>query len=182
MKKNINSFKDLLLFEPKLFKDSRGYFFEYFNQKTFHSSVSKKYKIQFCQDNISYSKKNVLRGLHYQKKPYEQGKLISVLNGEILDIVVDLREESKTYGDYFSILLNDKNKKQFWIPRGFAHGFIVKSKFALVLYKVDNIYHKKSEVCIRWDDSTLNINWETNVKNIYLSKKDSKGIKFNEFN
>ena len=168
----------LKVIDSKLFRDNRGFFYELTNKKTLKVSNIKK---NFVQDNLSYSKYGVVRGLHFQKDNNAQGKLITVLKGEIFDVAVDMRKNSIYYGKYSSIILSEKNKKKFWIPRGFAHGFLVLSNCALVLYKTDNFYNKKNEVCILWNDKTLNINWP-NTKKIIISKKDKKGLKFHEVN
>jgi len=160
---------DLVIVNPAVFQDSRGYFFEAYNQDRF-SENGIDYK--FIQDNQSFSKKGVIRGLHLQAAPYAQAKLVRVLEGEILDVAVDLRKESPTYGEHFSIKLSAENKKQLMIPHGFAHGFSVLSETASVLYKVDQVYHKESERGIRYDDSTLNIDWQLNPDEVIVSDKD----------
>tara|TARA_Y100001970_G_scaffold290789_1_gene425742 strand:+ start:1971 stop:2501 length:531 start_codon:yes stop_codon:yes gene_type:complete len=160
---------DVKIIEPKVHNDSRGYFFESYNEKEFHKKIG---KINFVQDNESKSSFGVLRGLHFQKKPYEQSKLVRVIKGEIQDIAVDLRKNSKTYLDYVSVFLNDTNKKQFFIPKGFGHGFLVLSKQAIVTYKVDNFFNPKYESGIIYNDKTLKINWELDDTKIILSDKD----------
>lgn len=163
--------KDLLIFEPQVWGDARGYFFESFNERTFaEAGVAQ----VFVQDNQARSIKNVLRGLHYQRPPYEQGKLIRVLRGEILDVVVDIRKTSAAYGRWFSIRLSEENKKQLYVPRGFAHGYAVLSEMAEVFYKCDNFYEKSHEGGIAFDDPNLKIDWEVDLKQVILSEKDRK--------
>ena len=159
----------LLVFEPKIFEDSRGYFFESYNEKTFQQQGV---NIQFIQDNQSSSSCGVIRGLHYQLNPHAQAKLIRVLQGSILDVAVDIRKGSPTYGKHFDIELSAGNKKQLLIPRGFAHGFSVLSEMAEVLYKCDEFYHKESEGGIRFDDPALNINWQIPADKAIVSDKD----------
>lgn len=159
----------LLVFEPKIFEDSRGYFFESYNEKTFQQQGV---NIQFIQDNQSSSSYGVIRGLHYQLNPHAQAKLIRVLQGSILDVAVDIRKGSPTYGKHFDIELSAENKKQLLIPRGFAHGFSVLSEMAEVLYKCDEFYHKESEGGIRFDDPALNINWQIPADKAIVSDKD----------
>ncbi|HBL6998181.1 TPA: dTDP-4-dehydrorhamnose 3,5-epimerase, partial [Escherichia coli] len=146
---------DVLIFEPKVFGDERGFFMESFNQRQFEEIVGR--KISFVQDNHSKSKKGVLRGLHYQLPPFAQGKLVRCINGEVYDVAVDLRPESINYGKWVGIILSAENKKQLWIPEGFAHGFLVISEFAEFAYKTTNYYSKESERGIRWNDPTINI-------------------------
>jgi dTDP-4-dehydrorhamnose 3,5-epimerase len=161
--------KDLVIINPTVFEDSRGYFFEAYNQSKFEQNgVS----YQFIQDNQSFSKRGVIRGLHLQDKPFAQAKLVRVLEGEILDVAVDLRKDSPTYGQHFSVVLSAANKKQLMIPHGFAHGFSVLSETASVLYKVDQAYHKESERGIRYDDPVLGIDWKVNPDEIIVSDKD----------
>ena len=164
------------IIEPDVFEDARGYFFEIFQKKKYEAALSNKFN--FIQDNFSYSKKNVIRGLHFQKKN-PQGKLIYVTLGEIYDVVVDIRLNSPTFGKTFSLFLNDKNKKQLWIPKGFAHGFCVTSKFAIFNYKCDSYYDPNDEYCIKWNDPILNINWPSNRP--IISNKDKEGISFKSF-
>ncbi|OCB76670.1 dTDP-4-dehydrorhamnose 3,5-epimerase [Flavobacterium crassostreae] len=161
--------QDLVVVQPAVFEDERGYFFEAYNkEKLSNQGVA----ITFVQDNQSFSKKGTLRGLHYQNPPYAQTKLIRVLDGEIIDVAVDLRKDSPTYGKSFSILLSSENKKQLLVPQGFAHGFSVLSATATVMYKCDNYYNKESEGGIRFDDPTLNIDWGMDAKDAILSDKD----------
>lgn len=159
----------LLIIEPKVFDDSRGYFFEAYNQKHFNDNGIDR---SFIQDNQSKSSYGVIRGLHYQKNPFAQGKLVRVLEGKILDVAVDIRKGSPTYGQYFSIELTADNNKQLWIPAGFAHGFSVLSETAVVLYKCDQFYNKESESGIRYNDKDLNIDWKINSKEAVVSDKD----------
>jgi dTDP-4-dehydrorhamnose 3,5-epimerase len=161
---------DCYILEPKLFKDERGYFLESFNQKTFENGINQ--KIHFVQDNQSFSTKGVLRGLHYQTGEHAQAKLVRVLQGEVLDVAVDIRPNSKTYGQYVSVLLTGENHTQFFIPRGFAHGFLVLSETATFFYKCDNFYNKESEGGLLYNDSTINIDWQFPTDNLIISEKD----------
>ena len=161
--------KDLVVVEPIVFGDERGYFFESYN-KTKFSNLG--IDIEFVQDNQSFSKKGTLRGLHYQNPPFAQTKLIQVLQGEIMDVVVDLRKESITYKKVFSIILSGENKKQLLVPQGFAHGFSVISETASVMYKCDQFYNKDSEGGIKFDDPSLNIDWGMDLKEAIVSEKD----------
>ena len=166
---------DLLLIEPKVFKDERGFFFESYNQKDFDEVLGK--SIAFVQDNHSKSSYGVLRGLHYQTEPFEQGKLVRVIQGEVWDVAVDIREDSPTYGQWCGEILSAENKKQLWIPAGFAHGFLVTSKEAEFVYKCTDYYNPKAEVSIHWNDKNLAIKWPLQSEPI-LSEKDKKGISF----
>ena len=166
---------DVKILVPKKFKDRRGFFYESYNCKKFQKINGK--KVIFVQDNHSKSKRGVIRGLHYQKAPMEQGKLVRVVSGEIFDVAVDLRKKSLTYGKWFGIKLSSKNMKQLWIPKGFAHGFQVISNEAEVLYKTTNYYSPNHEFTLRWDDEFLNIKWNKNLKPL-LSKKDLNSHKF----
>lgn len=161
--------KDLIIITPTVFEDNRGWFFESYNKNKL-SEVG--IDIDFIQDNQSYSKKGTLRGLHYQNPPFAQAKLVRVLQGEIMDVAVDLRKNSTTYGKYFRLLLTAENKKQLLVPQGFAHGFSVLSETAVVLYKCDNYYHKESEGGIRFDDPSLNIDWGMDLSTAIVSEKD----------
>ncbi len=161
--------KDLVIINPVVFEDSRGYFFEAYNQAKFHQE---EIKYQFIQDNQSFSKRGVIRGLHLQINPFAQAKLVRVLEGEILDVAVDLRKNSPTYGQHISVLLSAENKKQLMVPHGFAHGFSVLSETASVMYKVDQLYDKSSERGIRFDDPALNIDWQLEANEIIVSEKD----------
>ncbi len=158
------------IIEPKVFADERGYFMESFNENTFQKGTET--TTNFVQDNQSFSSKGVLRGLHYQVGEHAQAKLIRVLSGEVLDIAVDIRPNSKTYGKHVSIVLSGENQKQLFIPKGFAHGFLVLSKTATFFYKCDNFYNKESEGGIIYNDPTLNINWGFLEKELLISEKD----------
>lgn len=160
---------DLLVFEPKIFEDSRGYFFESYNLKTFQAEGI---SINFVQDNQSSSNHGVIRGLHYQLNPYAQVKLIRVLAGSILDVAVDIRKGSPTFGKSFSVELSAENKKQLFIPSGFAHGFSVLSEQAEVFYKCNSFYNKESEAGILYNDPSLNIDWKAPAGKEIISEKD----------
>ena len=160
---------DLIIIEPSVIGDERGFFFEAYNKTKF---ANLGINIEFVQDNQSYSKKGTLRGLHYQNPPFAQTKLIRVIEGEIIDVAVDLRRESSTYGKTFSILLSAENKKQLLVPQGFAHGFSVLSETASVIYKCDEFYNKDAEGGIRYDDPSLNIDWGINLEEAIVSEKD----------
>ena len=168
----------LKLFTPRLFEDERGYFFESFNQKIFDETVGE--KIHFCQDNESKSAKNVLRGLHFQKPPFAQGKLVRVTAGSVLDVAVDLRSNSATYGQHISVILSAENKKQFWIPAGFAHGFLALEEDTVFNYKCTAFYNRESEGGLNWDDPDLNIDWGIPDQPL-LSEKDQVPVQFSEF-
>jgi dTDP-4-dehydrorhamnose 3,5-epimerase len=161
--------EDVKIIEPKIYNDERGYFFESYNQKEFCNKIG---KINFVQDNESKSTFGILRGMHYQAPPFEQSKLVRVICGEIQDIAVDLRKDSPDYLKYVSVILSSENKRQLFIPKGFAHGFLVLSKKAIVNYKVDNYYNNKSEKVIPFNDNAIKIKWSLNIKSIKLSKKD----------
>jgi dTDP-4-dehydrorhamnose 3,5-epimerase len=158
------------IIEPKVFEDQRGYFFETFNQNRFNELIGD--EVNFVQDNESASTKGVLRGLHYQTGTHAQAKLVRVIEGVVLDVVVDLRKDSKTYGEQFSIELSASNKKQLFVPRGFAHGFIVLSDTATFSYKCDNYYNKASEGGIIYNDKYLNIDWQLPESQFIISEKD----------
>jgi len=158
------------IIEPKVFKDSRGYFFESFNQNTFNKLIGK--TIDFVQDNESFSSKGVLRGLHFQTGAYAQAKLVRAVKGTVLDVVVDMRKESPTFSKHFSIELSEDNKTQLFVPRGFAHGFIVLSETAIFSYKCDNFYDKASEQGLRYDDPSLGIDWKLPANEFIISEKD----------
>lgn len=164
------NFKDLLICNPQVFKDDRGYFYEAFNAEKFKALTG--LRPNFVQDNESHSSFGVLRGLHFQKGEMAQAKLVRVLNGEVLDVVVDLRKEQPTYGKSFSMILSGSNRTQLYIPRGFAHGFLVLSSQATFFYKCDNYYHKESELGLHYNDPQLDINWHLSAQDIILSKKD----------
>ncbi len=166
---------DVLLIEPHVFEDSRGFFFESFREDVFKKETS--LDVSFVQDNHSKSSQGVLRGLHYQLPPHAQGKLTRVIQGEVLDVAVDIRESSPTCGQYVAEILSSDNKRQLYIPEGFAHGFITLSQTSEYLYKTTDFYHPKSERCIIWDDTTLNIKWPKDL-NIQVSPKDLLGQSF----
>ena len=178
MKYTLTKIKDLIILEPKISEDDRGYFLESFNQKKFEEIAG---KVLFVQDNESKSSFGVLRGLHFQKPPFTQAKLVRCINGKVLDVALDLRKKSETYGKYFTILLSSENKKQLFIPRGFAHGFIVLSDTAIFSYKVDNKYSPSHELGLKWNDSKLNIDWNIDEKSVIVSAKDSKLPLFSDF-
>ncbi len=163
--------KDLIILEPKIFGDDRGYFIESYNKKKLEEIVG---KVLFVQDNESKSSKGVLRGLHFQNPPFEQSKLVRCIDGEILDIAVDIRKRSKTYGKFEKVILSSFNKKQLFIPKGFAHGFLTLSDKAIISYKVDNHYSPNHDNGIIWNDPTLNINWGICDSELIISEKDSK--------
>jgi dTDP-4-dehydrorhamnose 3,5-epimerase len=165
------SIEGLVIIRPRIFSDSRGYFFESYSQRDFEKEVG---DIHFVQDNESKSSYGVLRGLHFQKPPYAQSKLVRVIKGTVLDVVVDIRKGSPTYGKWEAVELSEDNKLQLFIPRGFAHGFSVLSKEALFQYKCDNFYHPEAEGAIAWDDPQLNIAWRLPKDSIILSAKDMK--------
>jgi len=167
---------DVILIEPKVFGDERGFFFESFNQAQFEQAIGK--SVQFVQDNHSRSARNVLRGLHYQiQQP--QGKLVRVVQGEVFDVAVDLRKSSKTFGQWVGEILSADNKRQLWIPEGFAHGFVVFSETAEFLYKTTDFYAPAHECCILWSDATLAIQWPAGIQPI-LSAKDDQGKPFGD--
>jgi len=173
MKINKTFIEDLLIIEPQLFKDERGFFYESYNKNNLDINIV------FVQDNESKSYKGVIRGLHFQTPPFEQTKLVRCVSGNILDVAVDLRTNSKTYGKSFSIELSSENNRQLFVPKGFAHGFQVLSEIAIVSYKVDNYYNPDSESGLIWNDKDLSIDWNLDLKPI-LSKKDLKLISFKE--
>lgn len=158
----------VVIIKPNVFTDERGYFFESYSQKEFEE------KVWFVQDNESKSSYGVLRGLHFQKMPYAQSKLVKVVRGQVLDIVVDIRKGSPTFGKHVTTELSDENRLQIFVPRGFAHGFVVLSEEAIFQYKCDNYYAPQSESGILWNDPALNIDWKLNDKNILLSYKDKR--------
>jgi dTDP-4-dehydrorhamnose 3,5-epimerase len=164
--------KGCFVIEPTIFKDDRGYFFESFNHREFCKAIGQ--EVNFVQDNQSYSKKGVLRGLHFQKGEHAQAKLVSVLDGRIQDVVVDLRKNSPTFGEHLSIELGNENKRQLFVPRGFAHGFLTLSESARVLYTCDNYYNKSAEGGIRYDDQKLKLEWQLNTSDLVLIEKDRK--------
>ena len=167
----------LVVLRPTVFKDNRGYFMESYNQKNINKLLG---NVNFIQDNESESSRGVLSGLHFQKPPFTQAKLVRCLKGGVLDVALDLRKDSKTYGIFETISLTEENKKQLFIPKGFAHGFIVLSKSAILSYKVDNYYNPESESGIIWNDPDLNIDWKINKNEIIVSEKDKNLPTFNE--
>ena len=169
---------DVYIIEPSVFGDARGYFLESYNQKKFEEVVG---KTSFVQDNESKSSKGVLRGLHFQKPPFQQAKLVRCIEGEVLDVAVDIRKNSKTYGKHISVKLSGENKHQLFVPRGFAHGFIVISDNATIAYKVDNTYAPNYDAGIRWNDKELNIQWGMLEYQVLVSKKDAELPFFSEF-
>ncbi|EMN5764160.1 MULTISPECIES: dTDP-4-dehydrorhamnose 3,5-epimerase [Enterobacter] len=169
---------DVLIFEPKIFCDDRGFFFESFNQKVFEEAVG--YDVHFVQDNHSKSSKNVLRGLHYQTPPYAQAKLVRCIRGKVYDVAVDIRKASKTYGKWVGVILSEENKRQLWIPEGFAHGFLVLSESAEFVYKTTNFYNKNSEAGLKWNDPYLNIQWPIDGE-VLLSEKDAVNKSLREY-
>ena len=161
--------KGVYVIEPRVFNDARGYFFEAWKKAEFEEHVG---KIDFMQDNESKSSYGVLRGLHYQKGEYAQAKLVRVIKGKVLDVAVDLRKSSPTFGKYVMVELSDENKRQFFIPRGFAHGFLVLSDEAIFTYKVDNVYAPRAEAGIRWNDPDVGIEWPIDLNRVLTSEKD----------
>ena len=157
--------------EPKVISDERGYFMESFNEKTFQEGVGQ--QVHFVQDNQSFSTQGVLRGLHYQTGNHAQAKLVRVLSGEVLDVAVDIRPESPTFGKHVTALLSGENQRQFFVPRGFAHGFLVLSETATFFYKCDNFYNQESEGGIFYNDAALNIDWQFSTENLIISEKDA---------
>ena len=166
----------LVVLKPTIFKDNRGYFMESYNKKNINKLLG---NVNFVQDNESESSRGVLRGLHFQKPPHSQAKLVRCLKGSVLDVVLDLRKDSKTYGIFETILLTEENKKQLFIPKGFAHAFVVLSETAIFSYKVDNYYNPDSESGVLWNDLDLNIDWKINKKEIIVSEKDKSLLAFN---
>jgi len=162
--------KGCFILEPTVFKDSRGYFFESFNQQKFNESIG--LNINFIQDNESFSVNGTLRGLHYQKGEFAQAKLVRVIKGNVLDVAVDIRKNSPTFGEHISLELSEDNKQQLFIPRGFAHGFVVLSDTAIFSYKCDNFYNKESEGGIIYNDKDLNIDWKLDESELIFSEKD----------
>jgi dTDP-4-dehydrorhamnose 3,5-epimerase len=170
-------FEGLHIIEPPIFRDERGYFFESFNKNRFEELTG--FQKEFVQDNQSLSNKNVLRGLHFQMPPFAQAKLVRVVRGAVIDIVVDLRKNSPTFGKYFSIELNHKNNISLFIPEGFAHGFVTLEENTIFIYKCSEYYNKESERTIMWNDTDLQIDWKTSEPTV--SAKDNEGMKFSEF-
>lgn len=159
------------IIEPKIFTDNRGYFFESYSQRDFEGQVA---DIKFVQDNESKSSYGVLRGLHFQKPPYSQSKLVRCIQGIVLDVAVDLRKNSVTFGEYVSVELSEENHRQFFLPKGMAHGFAVLSQTAIFQYKCDNFYNKESEGAIAWNDPMVNVDWKLKPEDVILSQKDSE--------
>lgn len=172
--------KDCYIIEPTIFEDERGYFFEKFNEKRFEEFTGQ--NGHFVQDNISKSSYGVLRGLHLQKGEHAQAKLVSCLEGKVLDVAVDLRKDSPTFGKWFSLELTAENKLQLYVPRGFGHGFSVLSDTAIFSYKCDNFYNKESEVSVFWNDEDLKIDWQLPAEDVILSEKDKVSPSFKEGN
>ncbi|HJE03521.1 MAG TPA: dTDP-4-dehydrorhamnose 3,5-epimerase [Aliarcobacter thereius] len=171
---------DVVIIEPKVHGDSRGYFVETFVSNKLEEFLG--YKINFCQDNESKSSKGVLRGLHYQLPPHSQTKLVRVIHGRVFDVAVDIRKNSPTFGQHVAVLLSGENKKQLLIPRGFAHGFVVLEDDTIFAYKVDNYYSPQCDRGIAFDDKNLNIDWILNHDELNLSAKDTTQPKLNETN
>jgi dTDP-4-dehydrorhamnose 3,5-epimerase len=169
---------DLIIIEPSVFGDSRGYFLESYNQKKFEEFIG---NISFVQDNESKSSKGVLRGLHFQKPPFAQAKLVRCIEGKVLDIAVDIRKDSKTYRQHIAVELSGENKRQLFVPRGFAHGFLVLSDTAVFAYKVDNTYAPEFDAGIRWNDKELNIQWDMEDSEVMVSEKDAELPFLSEF-
>ena len=169
MKFTKTNIEGLVIIEPRVFGDERGYFLETYNEKEFEESIG---KISFVQDNESKSSKGVLRGLHFQKPPFHQAKLVRCVEGSVLDVAVDIRKGSPTYGKHIAVELSGENKKQLFVPRGFAHGFSVLSETAVFAYKVDNDYAPEYDAGIRWNDTNLNINWGLEENDVLVSGKD----------
>lgn len=168
--------QDLVIIEPKIFKDDRGYFYESFKSDWFKNNVA---EVEFIQDNQSLSGKNILRGLHFQKDPFAQGKLVRVLKGAVLDVAVDIRKNSPTYGEHVKVELTEDNHTQFYVPPGFAHGFLTLSEETIFTYKCTNVYNKESEGGLMYNDIDLNIDWGT--QNPLLSEKDKDYTPFRDF-
>jgi dTDP-4-dehydrorhamnose 3,5-epimerase len=169
---------EVVIIEPKVFGDARGYFLESFNKKAFEENIG---AVNFVQDNESKSSKGVLRGLHFQKPPFEQAKLVRCIEGKVIDVAVDIRKGSPTYGKNVAIELSGENKRQLFVPRGFAHGFVVLSETAVFAYKVDNAYAPDYDSGIMWNDKELNIDWGLTEDEVQLSAKDKKLISFKDF-
>jgi len=183
MKLTQTSIPDVVIVEPQVFGDERGWFMESFNEKRFHDELAKlglPAPRPFVQDNHSCSNKGVLRGLHFQTSPYAQGKLVRVVKGSAFDVAVDIRPHSKTFGQHVSIELNENNKKMFWVPEGFAHGFVALEDDTHFLYKTTNYYNKESEGAIRWDDSELSIEWPE-ISDLNINDKDANAQMMSDF-
>ena len=177
MKMTRTDIEGLVVIEPRVFGDSRGYFFESFSQREFEKEVG---QVRFVQDNESKSSYGVVRGLHFQKPPHAQAKLVRVVKGRVLDVAVDLRRDSKTYGKYFSVELTEDNHLQLFIPKGFAHGFAVLSDEAVFQYKCDEFYAPESEGAIAWDDPDIGVDWQIPEDKVILSEKDKKHPAFKD--
>lgn len=177
MKYEETTIKGVWVITPRVFDDARGYFFEAWKQADFDEHVG---HVNFIQDNESKSRYGVLRGLHYQKGEYSQAKLVRVIKGRVLDVAVDLRKSSPTFGKHVMVELSDENKRQFFIPRGFAHGFLVLSDEAIFTYKVDNVYAPQQEAGIRWNDEAIGIEWPIDPKDVLTSEKDLKASSFED--
>ena len=171
MKVTLLKIPDVKLIEPEVYQDERGFFYESFNQQKFNEAVGQ--DVTFVQDNHSKSRRGVLRGLHYQEAPFEQGKLVRVIAGEVFDVAVDVRKDSPSYGQWVAEVLSGENKKQLWIPEGFAHGFLTLSNEAEFLYKTTDFYNKESEKSIHWKNNEFNIDWPEVEERVLTSKKDS---------
>lgn len=170
MKFTETKLKGCFIVEPNVIQDDRGYFMESFNERTFQDAIGQ--KVHFVQDNQSFSTKGVLRGLHYQTGEFAQAKLVRVIQGEVLDVAVDIRPGSATFGQYEAVVLSAENQTQFFIPRGFAHGFLVLSETATFFYKCDNFYNKASEGGILFNDSTIEVDWNFDTEKLIISEKD----------
>lgn len=173
------SIEGVVIIEPRLFKDERGYFFESFNQREFEEKIC---KTTFVQDNESKSGYGVIRGLHYQKPPFAQSKLVRVIKGAVLDVAVDIRKGSPTFGQHVAVELTEENHRQFFIPRGFAHGFSVLSEEVIFQYKCDEFYHPEAEGAIAWNDAELGIDWRIPLEKVLVSEKDSKHLRLKNIN
>ena len=178
MKFTKTSIEGLVIIDPTVFGDNRGYFLESYNEKELKEVIG---NVSFVQDNESKSSKGVLRGLHFQKPPFAQAKLVRCIEGKVLDVAVDIRKNSKTYGQHFTTELSGENKKQVFIPRGFAHGFLVLSESAIFAYKVDNTYAPEHDAGFRWNDPIVNIQWGLSESEVLVSDKDAQLPFFNEF-
>ncbi|MFN3907429.1 MAG: dTDP-4-dehydrorhamnose 3,5-epimerase [Flavobacterium sp.] len=170
MKFTETKLKDCYVIDPKIITDERGYFMESFNEKTFQEGIQQ--SVRFVQDNQSFSSKGVLRGLHYQVGEHAQAKLVRVIHGEVLDVAVDIRPDSLTFGQYVAVLLSAENQRQFFVPRGFAHGFLVLSETATFFYKCDNFYNKEAEGGILFNDPAIDIHWDFPMDHLLISEKD----------
>ncbi|UEG53975.1 dTDP-4-dehydrorhamnose 3,5-epimerase [Mucilaginibacter daejeonensis] len=178
MKVTTTAIEGLLIIEPRIFPDDRGYFFESYNKKKFEDAGI---IADFVQDNQSFSQKGTLRGMHAQAPPFAQGKLVRVIQGRVLDIAVDIRKDSPTYGQHVSVELSSENQLQFWVPPGFLHGFVTLEDDTIFTYKVTNYYDKDSEIGVLWNDPTLALGWGVNETEVLLSPKDELLQKFDDF-